>query len=192
MVYTQTNILQSQEVAILTGQTPMKPVHGIAIELGVLALLIAPVGIIQPGPYLWLYIILVELASTFLIHCPAHYLVGSVLGIRFTSIRLGRTTLAKVLPRSLSRVTSLIPILTLSTDKASLSGVSRRRRAYMYASGTVASAGSALVIATAASLVEPLTYELLAWLVALGYLAFDVVFSPKSGDLMRARVALRS
>jgi hypothetical protein len=56
----------------------------------------------------------------------------------------------------------------------------------------VASTGSALVIATAASLVEPLTYELLAWLLALAYLAFDVVFSPKSGDLMRARTALRS
>jgi hypothetical protein len=160
--------------------------------LGILALLIAPVGIIQPGPFLWLYIILVELASTFLIHCPAHYLVGSVLGIRFTSIGLGRTTLAKVLPRALSQVTKLIPILTLSTDKASLSGVSRRRRACMYASGTVASAGSALVIATFASLVEPFTYEFLALLSALAYLAFDIVFSPKSGDLMRARKALRS
>ena len=139
-----------------------------------------------------MYIILVELASTFLIHCPAHYIVGSALGIRFTSIRLGQTTLAKVLPQTLSRVTSLIPILTLSTDKASLARVSRPRRAYMYASGTVASAVSTLVIATAATLVEPLTYELLAWLLAIAYLAFDVVFSPRSGDLMRARRALRS
>ena len=170
----------------------MKPVQGIAIELGVLALLIVPVGIIRPAPFLWLYIILVELASTFLVHCPAHYLVGSALGIRFTSIRLGRTTLAKVLPQNLSRVTKLIPILTLSTDKTSLFGVSRHRRAYMYASGTVASAGSALIIATGASQVEPLTYGLLAWILALAYLAFDIVFSPKSGDLMRARMALRS
>jgi hypothetical protein len=62
----------------------------------------------------------------------------------------------------------------------------------MYASGTVASAGSTLVIATFASLVEPFTYEFLALLSALAYLVFDIVFSPKSGDLMRARTALRS
>jgi hypothetical protein len=170
----------------------MKPAVGVVVELAILVFLVTLVRAFQPGLLLWLYVILVELASTYLVHCPAHYLVGSAFGIRFRNIRLGETTLAKVLPKSLSGLTKAVPILTLSTEKATMARVSKGRRAWMYASGTVASSASGLVGAAAATLIVPQTFALLAWAFALGYLAFDVVFSPRSGDLFRARLALRA
>lgn len=170
----------------------MKPAVGVVIELAILVLLVALVKAFQPGLLLWLYVILVELLSTYLVHCPAHYLVGSAFGIRFRDMKLGQTTLVKVLPKGLSGITKLVPILTLSTDKATLARVSKRRQALMYASGTVASSASGLVGAAAATFIVPQTFALLAWALALAYLAFDVVFSPKSGDLSRARLALRA
>jgi hypothetical protein len=170
----------------------MKPSVGVVIEVSILVLLVGLVRAFQPGPLLWIYVILVELLSTYLVHCPAHYLVGSAFGIRFSDIGLGQTTLGKALPKSLSGLTKLVPILTLSTNKATLARATKRQRASMYASGTVASAASGLVGAAAATLIVPQTFALLAWALALGYLAFDVVFSPKSGDLFRARRALRA
>ncbi|MDE1852329.1 MAG: hypothetical protein KGI38_01145 [Thaumarchaeota archaeon] len=125
--------------------------------------------------------------ATVLIHCPTHYLVGAALGIRFRSIRLGRTTLARVLPERLASLARLLPLPSLSTVKASVEGTTKVRAAATYASGTVASVAIAFVLAGAASAVEPPTYSALAWAVAMGYLLFDLVFSPKSGDLMRAR-----
>ena len=59
----------------------------------------------------------------------------------------------------------------------------------MFASGTVASVSSAIAIAIAATLAEPPVYAALTWAVAVGYLIFDAVFSPRSGDLMRARLS---
>ncbi|HEY6283844.1 MAG TPA: hypothetical protein VIW22_07970, partial [Nitrososphaerales archaeon] len=62
--------------------------------------------------------------------------------------------------------------------------------AAMYASGTVASVSSAFVIAGVATTTEAFLPAVIAWLFAIGYLMFDVVFSPKSGDIMKARAAL--
>ena len=61
----------------------------------------------------------------------------------------------------------------------------------MYAAGAVASMGSALLIAVAATLAEPVPYSVPAWAIALGYLLFDILFSPRSGDLMRSKRALK-
>ena len=60
----------------------------------------------------------------------------------------------------------------------------------MYASGTAASCASALVIALIATWAEPLAYSAIAWSLAVAYLLFDLAFSPRSGDLSRARAAL--
>ncbi len=165
----------------------MRPSVGILTELVLLALVLLASALFPAGLSFGLYIVVAELLATYLIHCPAHYLVGSLVGIRFRRIRLGRTTLARALPPGLSSVARLFPVLTLSIAKESLQGVPRMRIALMYEAGTVASVSAALVIAVAALQIEPPAYAALAWLAALAYLAFDLVFSPKSGDLARAR-----
>lgn len=146
--------------------------------------------VVPPGLPFALYVLVAQLLATYLIHCPAHYLVGAAVGIRFRNIHLGRTTLARVLPARLAVLARLFPILTLSTERASLAKASKQKAASMYASGMVASVSSAIVIAAAATLREPFPYAALAWVVAIGYLLFDLAFSPRSGDMMKARAAL--
>ena len=170
----------------------MRPALGVLVESVALVALVFLGFFIPKGiPYL-LYVVAGELLATYLIHCPAHYLIGRVLGIRFVRMNVGRTTLAKALPPRLSRFARLAPILTLATDRSSLGRAGKRRASAMFASGTVASILSAFAVA--AWVVRTADPILIAgtWLIAFGYLAFDAVFSPRTGDLMRARRAWRS
>ncbi len=169
----------------------MRPIYGVSLEVGAFVLLILFRLAVPGGLLFGIYVVIAELMSTYLLHCPGHYIVGSTVGIRFRSMGLGRTTLARVLPPWAAGLAKAFPVLTLRTNKKTLAAASRTKAAAMYASGTVASVASAFVIAAVSTLVEPFTYSAVAWIVAIGYLAFDVVFSPRSGDLMRARAALR-
>lgn len=169
----------------------MRPAAGVALEMLALALVLASSLLVPPGLPFAIYILVAELLSTYLIHCPAHFAVGSAVGIRFRSMRLGKTALAKVLPPKMASFARLFPILTLSTEKSSLARVSRTKVAAMYASGTIASVGSAMAIAAASVVFEPYPFAAAAWAIALLYLGFDALFSPRSGDIYRARIAAR-
>jgi len=165
---------------------------GILLELVALAgILLLPLWL-PGGLSLGAYVVFAQLTSTYLVHCPAHYVVGRAVGVRFRELRLGKTTLARALPNKLKGLARPLPILTLVTDKSSIAKVSRRRLAVMYASGTVASTVSAFAIAAASTLAEQPPFFLLTWAVGLAYLAFDLVFSPRTGDLRRARAVLEA
>ena len=170
----------------------MRPDLGVLVEVTILSLIMGGALLIPSGLPFAFYVTVAELAATYLVHCPAHYIVGMVVGIKFRKIRFGKTTLARVLPPRFANLARLVPILTLSTDRVSLTKASKGRAAAMYASGTVASVSSAFVIASVASFTEALLPAAAAWLIAVGYLAFDVVFSPRGGDIMKARAALRT
>ena len=165
-------------------------VAGLVLELTALAGILSLSLWIPTGLPLGLYVVFAQLMSTYLLHCPAHFVVGMAVGVRFRELRFGRTTLARVLPNRLKGLARRLPILTLVTDKSSFPKVSRHGLATMYTSGTVASSASAFAIAAASTLSEQPPYFLLAWGVAFAYLAFDIIFSPKSGDLKRARAVL--
>lgn len=166
------------------------------VVVGVLLELIALAGILllsswlPAGLPLGVYTLFAQLMATYLVHCPAHFVVGTATGVRFREMRLGRTTLAQGLPGGLKGLARWLPILTLVTDRSSLANVSRRGLAAMYRSGAVASTLSAFAIAAASALTEQPIYFSLTWAVAIAYLAFDVVYSPRSGDLKRARAVL--
>ena len=164
----------------------MRPSIGVSAELLALAAVIGAGYFVPSGIFYLFYIAAAQLLATYLIHCPAHYFVGRAFGIRFTRIGLGKTTLARALPSQLGRIAGLIPILTLSIDKASFAGLPKSRISAMYMSGVVASSASAIALAGAVT-GGPFWTAVAAWLVALGYLLFDIVFSPRSGDVMRAR-----
>jgi hypothetical protein len=170
----------------------VKPAVGISLEVVALGLALAVSLFVPHGAFFALYVIAAQLLSTYLVHCPAHYVTGMLLGVRFRTMRLGKTTLVRVLPSRLSSAAHLVPIITLETDKESLARLDRTKVAAMYASGTVASVSSAVAVATTASFSEPLLYSAAAWVVALGYLLFDLLYSPKSGDLYRAKRALQA
>jgi hypothetical protein len=143
------------------------------------------------GSVFILYVVVAEFLSTYLIHCPAHYIVGLALGIRFARVKLGRTTLARALPSRFSSLARVFPVITLTTDRSSLAKASSSRIALMYASGTVASVGAAFAVAAAVTPGASVALILVSWTVAFLYFFFDLVFSPRTGDLMRARAALR-
>lgn len=137
------------------------------------------------------YLIIVQLISTFLVHCPSHYLVGLATGIGFRDMRLGRTALSKVLPEGLSRVARFVPIITLVTDKETVARAPNVGAAAMYVSGTVASVASAVIFAIVATALWSPIVAAIAWAVSIIYIIFDAYFSPKSGDLSRARRILQ-
>ena len=170
----------------------MNPLEGVAAELVALACVFAPAPFVPAGAVFGVYVVVAELLATYLIHCPAHFAVGSVLGVKFKSITMGRTTLASALPSKLSGIVKPIPIMTLVTRRDSLSMISAERVAAMYVSGTAASVASALIIALWATPMVSASFSVLAWAVATGYLLFDLVFSPRSGDIARALRALRA
>ncbi|MDG6918132.1 MAG: hypothetical protein JRN62_01635 [Nitrososphaerota archaeon] len=169
----------------------MRPFPGVVAEVVALSVVLASARAVPAGPPFAVYIIVAQLLSTYLIHCPAHYLLGNFAGIRFGEIRFRRTSLARAFPTKARRFVGLLPTLSLSTEKPSMAQASRRGIAAMYAAGAVASMGSALLIAVAATLAEPVPYSVPAWAIALGYLLFDILFSPRSGDLMRSKRALK-
>ncbi len=169
----------------------MRPVLGVSLEVAVLTLAMMIAPWVPAGLVYVLYVLIAEFLATYLIHCPAHYVVGRLVGLRFSNIRLGRTTLVNALPARFKPLARFLPILTLSTDKASLTSVSKSRIRAMYLSGTIASSGSALVIAAAVTYSGAPLAATLSWVLAAGYFIFDLVFSPRSGDVMRARAARR-
>ena len=169
----------------------MRPALGVFIEILALAGFLGLDFIVPPGLIYLLYVVAAQLLATYLVHCPAHYLVGIAVGIRFKSLRLGRTTLARALPPRWGRLARLIPILTLSTDKPSLAHVSKSKVSAMYLSGTIASSAAAVVVAAVVTPLGSPALVAVTWVVAVGYLLFDVVFSPRSGDVMRTRAARR-
>lgn len=72
-------------------------------------------------------------------HCLAHFAIGRLLGVRFTSYTLSKSPVAKLRLPVISAAASVIPVLGLKIDQSSLASVSRGTRAVMFASGAAGS-----------------------------------------------------
>ena len=166
----------------------MRPILGVALELIALAAVLAFVGWFPAGGVVSaILVLLAQALTTFLIHCPAHFVVGSLSGLKFRRISLGQTTLVSALPSSLKPFGRLLPIPYLSVDRGSLKRTSPRRLGAMYLSGVIASAGSGLAFAAIVTLRGNPFATILTWVFAIAYLLSDAIASPKTGDAMRAR-----
>ncbi len=122
------------------------------------------------------------------VHCLSHYVVGRLLGIRFRSLLVARSALKK----SSSRIIRIIgqnavtPILII--DRTSLAKATPlRRKAMFYAGVTGSITVPFLVAAYAASTGDPVSTGA-TLLVAMGYLTFNFFYSPRTGDVYRARL----
>ncbi len=169
----------------------MKPSYGVILELAALIILLAGVlRVVIPFPFSIVLLLVAQALATVLIHCPAHYVVGRILGIGFSKISLGRSTSTKALPPSMRRVAPILIVFTLSVDARSKRTAAPRRLRAMYLAGVTGSVGAAIMFALTISLTGGYLASLLTWLFALGYLLSDLILSPLSGDLMRARAAM--
>lgn len=123
-------------------------------------------------------------------HGLAHFLVGRMVGIRFRYYFLGKSGVARLHLPLISRVAAALPVLTLKVDRSSLSSVNRGRRAVMFASGAMASMLLPLIPVVVSFGELPVTQSVLLVLLAGLNVAFDLYYSPKAGDMARARSAL--
>lgn len=171
----------------------MRPIGGVIAELaGLVLVLDALLHVIPSSQFYPLIVLIVQALTTVLVHCPAHYFVGRSLGIRFSGMKLARSTLVKALPPSIKSIGSLLIVPSLAIDKESRRTASPRRMRAMYLAGVSGSVGAAITLAILVSFGGSYVAASAAWLFSLGYLISDVALSPRSGDLMRARAAGKS
>lgn len=118
-------------------------------------------------------------------HCLAHFAIGRLLGVRFTSYILSKSPAAKLRLPVISAAASVIPILGLKIDQSSLASVSRGARAVMFASGAAVSMifPFFVVVASIGRLPAILSGGLL--LLSVANLTLDLYYSPKAGDISR-------
>ena len=124
----------------------------------------------------------------FFIHDLTHHVVGILGGIRFQYYFLGRSAIRKLRLPLISRIMEQIPVLILKVDKPSLAKASPKARRWMYASGALASMILPLVILPSGFSIGPVWVGALFTLLVLSNDLFTLYFSPKTGDLYRARI----
>lgn len=153
------------------------------------AVLIAAASLTPPLSYLLALVswVLYWFAS----HCLAHYIVGTLLGIRFSHYFIGLSNLYRLnigLPQQLKL---MLFTLGIKTEGGSFYTASPRAKAAMYAAGAVASI--AVPFTTPFYLIYKGVFNegLLFLLLSLLNTSFSLYFSFKAGDLWKAKRALK-
>jgi hypothetical protein len=170
----------------------MKAEVGVSIELvSCAAILATALSVPQPFPLSLLALLIAQVSASVLLHCPAHFLVGSAVGIRFEKLDLRPTTMARSLPAAIRPLASLAVVPSLRTEKGSLRNVAPRHAWAMFMSGVVVSNAAVLLLAAWSLVSSAALVSGVAWLFAVVYLLSDIALSPRSGDVMRARASMR-
>ncbi len=122
----------------------------------------------------------------FFSHDLTHQIVGSLGGIRFRYYFLGRSAIRKLKLPLIPGLMDKIPVLVLKVDQGSMAQASVRARRSMHASGAIVSMGLPwLIVPEGFGL--GLVWGLFFTALVLGNDLFTLYFSPKTGDLYRAR-----
>ncbi len=138
-------------------------------------------------PYKILLLLFAWFALWFFSHDLAHHIVGSLGGIKFRYYFLGRSAIRKLKLPFLPSLMNRIPILVLKIDSKSMVQASVGARRWMHASGAIVSIILPWLIIPESFTLGSLWGMLFVALV-LGNDIFTLYFSPKTGDLYRARM----
>ncbi len=128
-------------------------------------------------------------ALWFFSHDLTHHVVGKIGGISFEYYFLGRSAIRKLKLPLVPKLMNRIPVLVLKIDRSSLERASSRARKWMHASGAVVSMLLPWVIVPSIFAVTPYWVGASITLLILGNTLFTMYFSPKTGDLYRARLS---
>lgn len=120
-------------------------------------------------------------------HCLAHYIVGRLVGVRFTHYEIGKSSIKNIGLPVISWVASALPLLTLRIDRRSLRSVSHSARAVTFASGATVSMILPLFAVVVSFRHLPLGLSLVLLLISVSNLGLDLYYSPKAGDISRIR-----
>jgi len=160
----------------------------IGLALGVLAWQMSVVSTQYPLFLRILLFLFAWFSFWFFIHDLAHHAVGKMFGIRFQYYFLGRSAIRKLNLPLVSSLMRRVPVFVLKVDRSSLSGASPRKRRWMYASGAVASMGLPWIIVPSSFSLGPYWVGVFFVMLVLGNTLFTLYFSPKTGDLYRAKL----
>ncbi len=128
-------------------------------------------------------------ALWFFSHTLTHHIVGRLVGIRFQYYFVGRSAIRKLKLPVISRVMEHVPVLVLKTEGKSLAVATPRARRWMYASGALVSMALPWLVVPSAIVKGPTWAGVFFLLLVLGNDVFTLYFSPKTGDLHRARAS---
>ena len=135
----------------------------------------------------FLFYLLSWMCLVFFPHCLTHFIVGRLVGIRFTHYSLGKSGVARLRMPFVSAIASKAPLLTLRVDRTSLSSASRGGRAVMFASGATASMIMPFYAAVASLQHLPIPLIIFLIVLSVANLIFDFYYSPRAGDISRIR-----
>ena len=124
----------------------------------------------------------------FFSHDLAHHITGQLVGIKFRYYYLGKSAIRKLNLPIIPQLMNRIPVLVLKVDRESLKHATARSRRTMYASGAIVSMILPWLIIPESFSLGP-TLGLLFLALVIGNDVFTLYFSPKTGDLYRARKA---
>ncbi len=125
----------------------------------------------------------------FFSHDLAHHITGQLVGIRFRYYYLGKSAIRKLNLPIIPQLMNRIPVLVLKVDHESLRQATPRSRIAMFSSGPIVSIVLPSLIIPASFSLGPILGLLFLALV-VGNDLFTLYFSPKTGDLYRARKAV--
>jgi len=121
-------------------------------------------------------------------HGLAHYITGRLVGVRFKYYFLAKSSVSKLKLPLFSTLANQFPVLALKVDPESLRSASSGRKAAMFASGAAASMVLPFIAPVASMGRVSVLVSGLLFLVAAANAAFDLYYSPKAGDISRARL----
>ena len=124
----------------------------------------------------------------FFSHDLAHHITGQLVGIKFRYYYLGKSAIRKLNLPITPQLINRIPVLVLKVDHESLRQATPRSQSAMFASGAIVSIILPWLIIPASFSLGPILGLLFLALV-VGNDLFTLYFSPKTGDLYRARKA---
>ena len=119
-------------------------------------------------------------------HCLIHYILGTIVGIKFTGYWLGKSSIQHLPHRILKTIGQLTPVLIIRIDHDHSRSSPRWGWILMYTGGAVASMTLPLIVSIMSFMKVDLILAVLAFGAALVNIAFTAYFSPIVGDISRA------
>ena len=165
-------------------------VGGVGLLLGFLLVAVAPSTAAVSLKFL-LYLV-AWACFLFFPHGLAHFLVGRIVGVRFRYYTFNKSSISKLKLPILPGLASKLVVLTLKVDRGSFQLVSRGRRCAMFASGALASMLLPFISAFASLGHLPIFLSEILLAFSILNFVFDLYYSPRAGDILRARNALQA
>lgn len=149
---------------------------------------------VPPYPNVPLLSLLVLLASfgllTYFSHCLAHFIVGKIIGLKFSYYVFGASLKSKTNSQVIRRLDVLLPRLGIRLTRESRKNATHRQRVLVFSSGVITSTLLPLIPVTIGYLTLPNPMRTIPLLLWIAYVIFGAYFSPRFGDLSRIKAPI--